>query len=85
MTVKAKAIVAAFYGRARSTPTGTDAPRAARQGLKEAQMYPNDYDGIIAGAPANYWTHLNASSLWVAPRRTRRRELHSARQVYGDA
>jgi len=24
----------------------------------EAQRYPNDYDGIIAGAPANFWTHL---------------------------
>ena len=24
----------------------------------EAQRFPGDYDGIIAGAPANYWTHL---------------------------
>ncbi len=36
-----------------------------KQGLKEAQRYPNDYDGIIAGAPANYWTHLMAATVWV--------------------
>src|SRR5262249_16568158 len=29
-----------------------------RQALMEAQRYPADYDGIIAGAPANYWTGL---------------------------
>jgi feruloyl esterase len=32
----------------------------------EAQRYPNDYDGILAGAPANYWTHLLTSSIWDA-------------------
>ena len=32
-----------------------------KQGLKEAQKFPNDFDGIIAGAPANYWTHLTAA------------------------
>ena len=35
-----------------------------RQALMEAQRYPDDYDGIIAGAPANYWTHFAAAS-WV--------------------
>ncbi len=30
----------------------------------EAQRYPEDYDGIIAGAPANYWTHLLANAAW---------------------
>jgi len=28
----------------------------------EAQRFPDDYDGIVAGAPANYWTHLLASA-----------------------
>ena len=31
----------------------------------EAQRYPADYDGIIAGAPANYWTHLTSAAAWV--------------------
>ena len=30
----------------------------------EAQRYPADYDGIIAGAPANYWTHLLTGAVW---------------------
>ena len=30
----------------------------------EAQRYPEDYDGIIAGAPANFWTHLLSQALW---------------------
>jgi feruloyl esterase len=33
--------------------------------LKEAQRFPEDYDGIVAGAPANYWTHLTAATVWV--------------------
>ena len=32
----------------------------------EAQRFPEDYNGILAGAPANYWTHLLASTLWDA-------------------
>jgi len=32
----------------------------------EAQRFPTDYDGIVAGAPANYFTHLLAGSLWPA-------------------
>jgi hypothetical protein len=32
----------------------------------EAQRFPADYDGIIAGAPANFWTHLLASALFGA-------------------
>ena len=30
----------------------------------EAQRFADDFDGIVAGAPANYWTHLLTSGLW---------------------
>jgi hypothetical protein len=30
----------------------------------EVQRYPADYDGIIAGAPANFWTHLLTGAIW---------------------
>jgi tannase/feruloyl esterase len=62
MTVKAKAIVQAFYGNAPRLSYWNGCSTGGRQGLKEAQMFPEDYDGIIAGAPAN----RTAISLWIA-------------------
>ncbi|HXD73689.1 MAG TPA: tannase/feruloyl esterase family alpha/beta hydrolase [Vicinamibacterales bacterium] len=61
-TVKAKQVVQAFYGAAQKYAYWNGCSTGGRQGLKEAQMFPNDYDGIIAGAPAN----RTAISLWVA-------------------
>lgn len=61
MTVKGKAIVEAFYGSAPQRSYFSSCSNGGRQALMEAQRYPDDYDGIIAGAPANYWTHLMAS------------------------
>jgi hypothetical protein len=60
--VKAKAIVRAFYGEAPRRSYFSSCSNGGRQALMEAQRFPNDYDGIIAGAPANYWTHLLASA-----------------------
>lgn len=65
MTVKAKAIVSQFYGNAPRRAYWTGCSSGGKQGLKEAQMYPSDYDGIIAGAPANHWTHLLAALLHI--------------------
>ena len=60
MTVQAKAIVAAFYGRDPRYSYWNGCSSGGKQGLKEAQQFPMDYDGVLAGAPGNYWTHLMA-------------------------
>jgi feruloyl esterase len=58
MTVQGKAITTAFYGSAPKRSYFSSCSNGGRQALMEAQRYPEDYDGIVAGAPANYWTHL---------------------------
>jgi hypothetical protein len=64
MTVVGKATVKAFYGEGAKHSYFAGCSNGGRQALMEAQRYPEDYDGIIAGAPANHWTHLLASSIW---------------------
>jgi feruloyl esterase len=66
MTVAAKAIIAAYFGNGPRLSYWNSCSTGGRQGLMEAQRYPDDFDGIIAGAPANYMTRLAISSLWVA-------------------
>lgn len=58
--VAAKAIIQAFYGRAPQYSYFNSCSNGGRQALMEAQRFPEDYDDIIAGAPAHYWTHLNS-------------------------
>ena len=62
MTAKAKRIIEAFYGSGPKLSYWNGCSTGGRQGLKAAQMFPEDYDGIIAGAPAN----RTAMSLWIA-------------------
>lgn len=69
MTVDSKLILAAFYGKPAKLSYWNGCSTGGKQGLTEAQRYPADYDAILAGAPANYITHLQAGSIyesWVA-------------------
>ncbi len=66
MTVASKAIIQNFYGSAPRYSYWNGCSTGGRQGLKEAQKFPADFDGIVAGAPANYQTHLHVWSIWVA-------------------
>ena len=66
MTVKAKLIVAAYYGEGPKLSYWNGCSTGGRQGLKEAQRFPADYEGIIAGAPANNWVRLMTGIIWAA-------------------
>jgi feruloyl esterase len=66
MTVKSKAIIEAFYGRAARLSYWNGCSTGGRQGLKEATRYPDDFDGIVAGAPANPRTRLAFGTIWIA-------------------
>jgi feruloyl esterase len=66
MTVQSKAIITAFYGKASKVNYWNGCSTGGRQGLMEAQKYPTDFDAVIAGAPANWQTHLHAWDMNVA-------------------
>ena len=62
--VAAKLIVKQFYGNDPRWSYFNSCSNGGRQALMEAQRYPADYNGIVAGAPANFWTHLLANAVW---------------------
>ncbi|CAN7594220.1 tannase/feruloyl esterase family alpha/beta hydrolase [Paenibacillus sp. LjRoot56] len=64
MTVAAKEIIQVFYERSASYSYFIGCSTGGQQALMEAQRYPSDYNGIIAGAPANNRTHLHTGFLW---------------------
>lgn len=65
-TVAAKAIITSFYGRAPNHSYFSSCSNGGRQGLIEAQRYPDDFDGFVIGAPWNYQSHSNAGFVWNA-------------------
>jgi feruloyl esterase len=66
MTVKAKAIINEFYGSPAKLAYFNGCSAGGRQALKAAQKYPDDFDGIVAGAPALNATGRAAFAMWVA-------------------
>jgi len=65
VTVTAKAIVQARYGRAPGKAYFTGCSNGGRQALMSAQRYPDDFDAILAGAPAQDWRGLIAAFLTI--------------------
>jgi feruloyl esterase len=63
MTRIAKAVIQAYYGKGPQHSYFGGCSNGGRQALMEAQRFPEDYDGILAGAPANFWTHLLTKAL----------------------
>ena len=66
MTVAAKQIIETYYGEPAEYAYWHGCSAGGRQALKQAQRFPNDFDGIIAGAPGNDWTGRAVAALRVA-------------------
>src|SRR5438067_6308060 len=69
----AKVIAKAYYGMEPKYAYFNGCSNGGRQALMEAQRYPDDFDGIVAGAPAAAFTRIGASflrntrALWPTP------------------
>ena len=63
-TVVAKALLTAYYGEGPRFSYFDGCSKGGGQGLKDAQEYPEDFDGIAAGAPALDQTGLSIAETW---------------------
>ncbi|GLB07432.1 hypothetical protein AtubIFM57258_002773 [Aspergillus tubingensis] len=59
--VNGKSVTEQYYGKNISYSYYRGCSAGGKQGLKEVEMFPDDFDGVIAGAPAWWTTHLQ---LW---------------------
>ncbi|MBN2505565.1 MAG: tannase/feruloyl esterase family alpha/beta hydrolase [Verrucomicrobia bacterium] len=64
MTVVGKALTRAFYGKPARYAYFVGGSSGGRQGLMEAQRYPDDYDGILSACPAIHWHRFLPADLW---------------------
>lgn len=70
---KTKALAKAYYAKAHKYAYFDGFSTGGRQGYKLAQKYPQDYDGILAGAPAFNWSRFITAELY--PQLVMQREL----------
>jgi feruloyl esterase len=61
---RSKEIIQAFYEEPINHSYFSSCSNGGRQALMEIQRFPEDYDGLLVGAPANDWTHLMAGFVW---------------------
>jgi feruloyl esterase len=65
MTLKTKALVSLYYNRQPDYSYFNGCSTGGRQALMEAQRYPDDFDGIVAGAPANHYVAAQIAKFWI--------------------
>jgi len=64
MAVKTKQVTKAYYGKPAKYSYWDGFSTGGRQGHKLAQLHPDDFDGILAGAPAFNWTRFITNELY---------------------
>ena len=65
MTESAKLIVRDYSGQFPKYSYFDGCSTGGEQALSEAQRFPEDYDGVLAGDPGNDRVHLNVGFLWA--------------------
>jgi len=83
MTVTAKAVTEAFYQRGHERAYFIGCSTGGRQAMAEAQRYPDDYDGIVAGAPAYYPSHIQGMQVFTATVSNRSTAARIGEQEFG--
>ncbi len=64
--VTAQALIADYYGRDIDRSLFVGCSRGGGHALMEAQRYPEDFDGILAGAPGYDWTgEIGGRNTWL--------------------
>ena len=66
--VAAKTTVNGFYGNAPRLSYFTGCSTGGRQALTAAQRYPEDFNGIVAGAPASHTSTQAFGQIWFSRR-----------------
>jgi len=56
--VAGKEVVNSYYSQDVAKAYYIGCSTGGRQGLKEVQMFPDDFDGVVVGSPANWMSHL---------------------------
>ena len=64
MTVVAKQVVAAYFGRPADYAYYDDCSTGGRMGLVEVQRFPQDYDGVVVGAPVMHMARVTTTGIW---------------------
>jgi len=64
MAVIGKQLAQAFYGEVPRYSYWNGCSTGGRQGMRIAQQFPGDYNGIVAGAPAFHWDRFQAYQIW---------------------
>ncbi|MDB5671548.1 MAG: tannase/feruloyl esterase family alpha/beta hydrolase [Alphaproteobacteria bacterium] len=71
LAVRAKATIAAFYDRAPRNAFFVGCSGGGRQALTEVQRFPDDYDGVVAGAPGVNTPEMSARRMWEMQQHSR--------------
>jgi feruloyl esterase len=62
--VESKFVIGQYYGTTAHYSFWNGCSTGGRQGLSEAQRYPTDFNGILAGAPALNWDQFMVAQMW---------------------